>query len=261
MITIYDWFGYELPYPERCRLIREAGFDGVLMWWSEDLGRGRDYRSGPETARKAGLFVENIHAPFALQDDIWRDMLDGEAAENLYLQCVADCAAFEIPTLVIHLPGENLPCTPGGLDRIRRIIDRAERLEVCLAFENLRNLPNLDAVLSLTDSERVGFCYDCGHHYRYYPERDLLAAYGPRIKALHLHDNDGAAMHRLPLDGEIDWRAAMRQIAKTGYSGPTAIEAMNWDYRSFSPAEFLRRAAQNARTLQALRRNSDCDNP
>ncbi len=37
MITIYDWFGYELPKKERYRLIKESGFDGVLMWWSEHL--------------------------------------------------------------------------------------------------------------------------------------------------------------------------------------------------------------------------------
>lgn len=39
MITIYDWFGYELPIKERYQLIKEAGFDGVLLWWSEHLGR------------------------------------------------------------------------------------------------------------------------------------------------------------------------------------------------------------------------------
>ena len=28
VLTIYDWFGYELPVRERYRLIREAGFAG-----------------------------------------------------------------------------------------------------------------------------------------------------------------------------------------------------------------------------------------
>ena len=61
MITIYDWFGYELPPTERYRLIREAGFDGVLLWWSEFRNRG-DYRSGPQIARNAGLVIENIRS-------------------------------------------------------------------------------------------------------------------------------------------------------------------------------------------------------
>ena len=46
MIVIYDWFGYELPIKERYRLIKEAGFDGVLLWWSEYLGRN-NYLRGP----------------------------------------------------------------------------------------------------------------------------------------------------------------------------------------------------------------------
>jgi len=67
MITIYDWFGYELPIKERYRLIKEAGFDGVLLWWSNGFGRDyfgqNEYRNGPQIAREAGLFIENIHAP------------------------------------------------------------------------------------------------------------------------------------------------------------------------------------------------------
>ncbi len=51
MITIYDWFGYELPIKERYQLIKEAGFDGVLLWWSEQLGRN-DYREGPHIVRE-----------------------------------------------------------------------------------------------------------------------------------------------------------------------------------------------------------------
>ena len=36
--VIYDWFGYALPLRERYRLIRAAGFDGVMLWWSNDFG-------------------------------------------------------------------------------------------------------------------------------------------------------------------------------------------------------------------------------
>jgi hypothetical protein len=78
MFAIYDWFGYELPISERYRLIKKAGFDGVLLWWSECLDRN-DYRSGPQIVREAGLSIENIHTPFQVQDNIWLDNLDGEA--------------------------------------------------------------------------------------------------------------------------------------------------------------------------------------
>ncbi|WP_273324185.1 hypothetical protein [Vallitalea guaymasensis] len=50
MITIWDWFEKYMSIKERYRLIKEAGFDGMIMWWSNEFGRdifGKDdYRNG-----------------------------------------------------------------------------------------------------------------------------------------------------------------------------------------------------------------------
>ena len=258
MITIYDWFGYELPIKERYRLIKEAGFDGILLWWSDGFGRDcfglGDYRNGPQIAREAGLFIENIHTPFHAENNLWLDNLNGEDLTDCYLQCVADCAEFEIPTMVVHLPNEDYPINALGLDRIKSIAEKAEQLGVNVAMENIRNLSNLSYVLEQVDSPHIGFCYDCAHHYRRYSDVDLLSMYGSRLMALHLHDNYGKVTHRLPFDGTIDWSTAMKKIAATSYSGATAIEAMNWDYQDISAEEFLKEAFQRAKKLEALRR-------
>lgn len=258
MISIYDWFGYELTIRERYKLIKEAGFDGVLLWWSDGFGRdcfGRnDYRNGPQIARDAGLFIENIHTPVQNQNDLWFDNLDGETLTECYLQCVTDCAEFEIPTMVVHLPDDDHPYNALGLDRIKRIAEKAEQLGVNVALENLRNFTNLSYVLEQEASKRIGFCYDCGHHYRYYPGKDLLSMYGSRLMAMHLHDDGGShKQHRLPFDGSIDWATAMKKVAKTGYTGSTAIEAMNWDYQNLSAKEFLHKAFECAKRLEALK--------
>jgi sugar phosphate isomerase/epimerase len=252
MITIYDWFGYELPIKERYRLIKEAGFDGVLVWWSEYLDRN-DYRNGPQIVREAGLFIENIHTPFQVQNNLWLDNLDGEASAECYLQCVADCAEFEIPTMVVHLPDEDNHYNALGLDRIKRIAEKAEQLGVNVALENLWNLTNLSYVLEQVDSQRIGFCYDCAHHNRYYPGDDLLSMYGSRLRALHLHDNYGNTRHRLPFDGTIDWSTTMKKITETDYSGAIAIEAMNWGYKDLSAEEFLKEAYERAKRLEVLK--------
>ena len=254
MITIYDWFGYELPIKERYRFIKEAGFNGVLLWWSDGFGRGDDYRSGPWEARNAGLFVENIHTPIQNQNDLWLDNLAGEALAELYLKCVADCAAFEIPTMVIHLPEDSNPHNELGLDRMKKIAECAEKLGINVALENVRNFVNLEYVFAHVDSSRVGFCYDSCHHQNYCADRDLLFVYGSRLMALHLHDNGGSNnQHQLPFDGNIDWSAVMKKIADTGYSGATALEPMNWDYTDLSPEKFLQRAFEKAQKLEALR--------
>lgn len=256
MTAIYDWFGYDLPIQERYRLIKAAGFDGVLLWWSEGFGRG-DYRSGAQLAREAGLFIENIHAPLQSENNLWLDSVEGEAVASCYRQCVVDCAQFDIPTMVVHLPDEDHPLTPVGLDRMKRMAEQAERLGVNVALENLWNLPNLRTVLEQVDSPRIGFCYDVGHHYRYYPSEDLLARYGSRMMALHLHDIDEVdgdyAPHRLPFDGTIPWPTAMANLAQTGYAGATAVELMNWGYPHLSPEEFLQAAFAQATRLEALR--------
>ena len=252
MIAVYDWFGYAVPIETRYRLIKEAGFDGVLMWWSGGFGRG-DYRSGPELARKAGLMIENIHCPIQQEHDLWKDALDGETVLECYLRCIADCVRFQIPTMVVHLPGDDCPCTLLGLDRLQRIAEKAEHAGVNVALENLQNIRNLSLALDTVDSPRVGFCYDCCHHVNYCPETDLPARFGSRLMAVHLHDNGGSrAQHQLPFDGHICWPEMMNRISQTGYRGMIALEPMNWDYQNLSIEEFLRRAAQKARALQEL---------
>lgn len=189
MVSIYDWFGYEIPVKERYQLIKGAGFNGVLMWWSDGFGGGGDYRNGPEYARNSGLYIENIHTPVQHANELWFDNLNGEALLDCYLQCISDCSVLEIPTMVLHLPNENNPYNDISLDRIKRIEEKAEKLEINVAMENLRNITNLKYILDHINSKRIGFCYDCCHHYNYFAEVNLLKMYGARMMAMHLHDN------------------------------------------------------------------------
>ncbi|NLJ97013.1 MAG: sugar phosphate isomerase/epimerase [Clostridiales bacterium] len=265
MITIYDWFGYEINIRERYKLIKEAGFDGVLLWWSNGFGRDacgwNDYRNGPRIAREAGLDIENIHTPVQSQNNLWLDNLDGETLTDCYIQCIKNCAEFEIPTMVVHLPDDSYPCNELGLDRLKRIAEKAGWLGVNVALENLRNFANLSYVLGQVDSPHIGFCYDCCHHKNYNSGDDLLSMFGSRMMALHLHDNGGGyGQHQLPFDGMIDWSAIMVDIAETNYSGATALEPMNWDYKDLSAEEFLYKAYNKAKKLEELRfnRRSEC---
>ena len=71
--------------------------------------------------------------------------------------------------------------------------------------------------------------------------------------AIHLHDNGGVrGQHQLPFDGNIDWGLTMKNIAKTGYQGATALEPMNWGYEDFGIEEFLKRAYKKAKRLKEL---------
>lgn len=257
MISIYDWFGYDVSISERYNLIKKAGFDGVMLWWSNGFGRDIDgfneYLKGPDLARKAGLHVENIHAPVENQNKLWEDNLDGSALQACYLKCIEDCSNFEIPTIVIHLPNNDHMCNTLGLGRINEIFEKAEKKNINIAFENMRNLNNLDFIFEKVQSSRIGFCYDAGHHNRHYSDIDLLSKYGSKLKAIHLHDNNGKhAEHGLPFDGSLDWNIIMRNLANQNYQGNVAIEAMNWEYEHLTIEDFLTEAYKRARKLERM---------
>lgn len=261
MIGIYDCFGYGLGYDvsfeERYRLIKKAGFDCVMLWWSDKFGRGIGYQKDAQFARNAGLDIENIHAPVHGQDFLSLDNLDGESVFRDYLQCVIDCFTFSIPTMVIHLPNDKYPINHLGLERLGILISEAEKYDRNIAFENLSNVQNLALVLGTFQSKNVGFCYDSCHHINYAPNDDLLKLYGNRLMALHLQDNGGKRnQHQLPFDGEIDWLTVMRKIALTGYKGATALEPMNWDYENLSIHAFLDIAYQRAKQIDDIRMSS-----
>jgi len=261
MFTIFDYFGYEhITEQNRYKMIRQAGFGGVaLLWWNENGESG--CRKIAELARKADLFIENIHTPFMGVNNIWLDNIEGETYFKNYLKYVGDCAELEIPAMVIHpSEGYNPPTGALGLERMKRIVEAAERKNVNIAFENLQNNENLKLILSEIKSPNAGFCYDSGHQNCRTPNEDLLSEYGSRLMVLHLHDNVGFVtganeedQHILPFDGTIDWIKTMKKIAKTGYSGAIGFETINLGkYNELSAEEFLCFAVERAKKLEAM---------
>lgn len=258
MVTIFDWFGYEVPYEERYRLIKEAGFDGVLLYWGKEFGN-INYKNNPELARRMGLFVENIHTPIENINDLWLDTLNGDEITNHLLQCVHDCHEYEIPTMIVHLTsGENPPkANELCINRIRKIIERAERLCINVALENLRKPEYLGYVFDHIHSNRLGFCFDSGHQNCRSKHTDLLSIYGDKLMALHLHDNDESSdQHRMPFDGNIDWNVVMKKLTDIQYNGPTALEIVNMGYEHIKePSGYLAIAFERAKRLEDLRQH------
>ena len=265
MLCIFNWFKDKLSLTERHRLIRQSGFDGVMLLWSDEYDS--NYRDFPSLSRKAGLIVENIHLPFKNMNHLWEDNLDGEELTKIFLQNIDDCAEHEIPTVVMHSSyGEASPVNEIGLKRFDKLIERAEQRNVNIALENMCEASQLlqtAELLEYCDSPYLGFCFDSGHHNirkSQKPECDLLTRFGHRLKALHLHDNNGITtgkyeddMHLLPFDGNIDWSEIMKKIKDSGYSGAITLEAVNIRYEDISVEEFLCEAYKRAKKLEMLR--------
>ena len=249
--TIVDYFGYDLTPQERMRTIREAGFDGVILLWADYFDA--DYKNFPEYAAKAGLFVENAHAPYRMANSIWTEGEAGETYTDRIIDCICDCSLYGIPTLVMHAINgrEPLPDGPNGLARFERILETAEKNGVDLAIENQGSPTYVDFVFGHICSDRLHFCFDSGHEQYYSPERDLLAEYGAKLRALHLHDNDGTEdAYALPFTGKADWNRLRTRLKEVDYKGAIALETLNKGFEYIKdPVEFLGIALERAKRI------------
>lgn len=249
--TIVDYFGYDLSPTDRMRTIREAGFDGVILLWADYFDA--DFKDFPEYADRVGLFVENTHAPYRGANTLWRDTPSGQSYTDGLVECVEDCGRYGIPTMVMHLANGRLEVgdITVGIERMRRIVARAEDLGVNVAVENTECPQFVAYVLGHISSPRLGFCYDSGHQNCYTPKCDLLGLYGDRLTALHLHDNDGSEdRHLLPFEGTVDWTKLSSKLNALGYGGCIALEAQNGGFEDIAdPIEFLHLALKRAKAI------------
>lgn len=255
-LSIFSWFGFPIPMEERFKLIKAAGFNGVLLWWSDEYAEvDGDKTLHPELARQKGLFIENMHTPIIRNNCLWESGIDGDVLEKRLLGCIDDCKRFEIPTAVVHITHGNNPppYKQIGLDRIKRLVEAAERSNVNIALENLRRPDYLDFVFEHIHSQRLGFCYDSGHENCYTKGTDLLTKYGSKLLALHLHDNDGTGdQHQIPGEGLIDWDTIKKKLFEADYSGAIALEVTNefsHNVENRYPEIFLKRAYEAAQRL------------
>jgi len=231
-LTIFDWFGVVLPMEEKYKLIKQAGFDGVMTWWGDDGNYGDEYKQYPALARAAGLYVENVHTPFDAVNNVWLDNLNGEAYIDNLIKYADELADHEIPTMVVHVSKsyDPPPVSEIGLNRFKRLCEAAERRRINVAIENLKRADYTRAVFENIDSPYLKFCYDTGHNNCNDKNVDYLNLYGDKLAALHLHDNDGTSdLHLAPFTGTANWDLVTQRLKATGYDGAVALEVFCGD--------------------------------
>lgn len=259
-LGICSWFGFKYPFEKRMQLIHNAGFQSVMMWWGEEFSKKNAQEIKPDIARKYGLNIENAHFPFSGIDAIWKDSPDGEKILDNYLSYIGDCKTYAIPTAVMHVTGGDNPPPYGqvGLDRFKRLIDKAEKDGITIALENVWRLEYLDYIFSNIESDKLQFCYDSGHEHCFTSGTDCLAKYGNRLAALHLHDNDGTGdKHMFPFSGTVNWEHIMKKLKDLHYEGTLTLE-IDAEYSNvsneYTAEEYLHEAKNRANKLLSFSR-------
>ena len=177
--------------------------------------------------------------------------------EDTLASCLDDCHTFNIPVAVVHLTEGQNPPDPNdiGLQRMKRLTEKAETLDIEIALENLRYPHYLDFVYECIHSDRLKFCYDSGHENCRSPHIDLLEKYGERLVALHLHDNDGTDDHHiLPFDGTAPCGRIAANLKRLKYTCDLTLEIdkFHGNNPAYTAHEFLEDGMSRARRLKKM---------
>ncbi len=255
-LGIYVWFGYVLPMKEKLKLIRDTGFNSVMIWWGDEfIDIDGDKYHHPDLVRFYDLYLENFHLPFEKINSIWEDNINGIDVKEMIIKSIKDASTYEVPTVVLHLSeGSNPPpINKIGLKRLYEIIDFAEKYNVNVALENLRKPERLLDVFKEINSDKLCFCYDSGHDNCYNGNIDILNDLGHKLVALHLHDNDGTDdLHRIPGEGVIDWNLVLEKLRRINFNGIFSLEvsqAYPHPKPYETPERFLKKAYDSVKKL------------
>lgn len=234
-------------YLRSIELLKEAGFDGydfalfANMPVRGTVFHGPDYLLYAKRLRaeadKLGLTCNQIHAPFY-----------GYCTEGLTRAefGVLLLRAFEIASVlgakfcIVH-PERDFSPEENAEKLYLPLLPYAKKYGVTVALENLWNFrggkfvpcacstaENYLRHLDLLDPAYFVACIDIGHAELLgdcVSAAGLIRALGSRLRALHVHDNDGQDdSHRMPYCGKIAWDGVAEALKETGYGGDLTFE-------------------------------------
>ena len=214
--------GFEYSIKEQIRIFRLAGFEGYFVNWDRSL----DIKDIKAYGDSLGMIFQSIHAPFGKVASMWEQTEKTEMAIDEHLCCLRDCAANDVPIMVVHafIGFDKHEPTEFGIENFRIVVEEAQKLGVKIAFENVEGEEYLAAVMeAFKDYDCVGFCWDTGHEMCYNHSKDMMALYGDRLLCTHINDNLGIRdyngkiidqddLHLLPFDGIADWQDIVHRL-------------------------------------------------
>jgi sugar phosphate isomerase/epimerase len=140
----------------------------------------------------------------------------------------------------------------GNLESLERLLQDGKECGVGLMIENLPGDYNSVSQLGelLDPLPELGLHLDIGHANLQVPANtteEILAAYGERLKHVHLHDNRGGHndLH-LPLGtGTVDVRRAIEALVRCEYDGTITLEVFTPDKHHLTYSRDVLRSVWN----------------
>ncbi len=173
---------------------------------------------------------------------------------TIYKNVFSFAAAWHMEYVVVHtneaFDGDKVTLRQLVKSRLKEILALAATYHVQVLIENV-GLYNKHSLLYdqpeflelLTDLPEADALFDVGHaHINGWNLPEIVHALGNRLKACHLHDNQGALDEHLPIgEGNIEWKPFFESIQA---SAPTAT--MVFEYANTN----IKNALHNITTVQ-----------
>jgi sugar phosphate isomerase/epimerase len=254
---------YGLCAPEELAPAQAAGVEQVELWLAEPHLPWRN-PAACEALRtrlaNLGLRAGSVHLPFypsvpALLEhgEKW-SLIDPDPARRAEAlagtrEGMIAAAALGADHAVLHLGwqrdhwGEQEHAW--AREAVHKLLAEPPAAGVCLCVENIissgTRVASLLALLDDVDPDgQAGICLDLGHAHVDGGVLAELEAAAPRLRHLHLHDNDGSQdRHLAPGLGTIPWPEVLTRLAASGFEGAGALEVRDTSKGARPAAEVL----------------------
>ncbi len=234
-------------HPGLLELASRAGAEAVEIFAAR---QHFDYTSREHITELAEWFSENAIAPFSIHAPLFPDREMGRAgapavnvihpekarridAMDEIKRALETAEHIHFKNLVVHLGEKTDTWSQRTLEYAETALEHlgafARPLGVRVLVENLLNEPttpeHLMLILEMGHLDDAGICLDLGHSHITEGVAHALAAMGPRIASVHVHDNHGLKdEHLWPGEGTIDWPATMKALKALPESPALVLE-------------------------------------
>ncbi len=212
-----------------------------------------------------GIVCNQSHAPFPMDCKAIRDSV------KRAIECTAEAGG---KICVVHPDNDKGP--EENAIMYREFVEFSKDYGVKIATENMWNWDPEENIASfaacatpesfcqhvdIVGSEYMTACLDIGHAEMKGNNTsavEMIRALGPRISALHIHDNDKwHDNHALPLSLQIDYVPILKALREIGYNGYFTLEAYRYIRRFAADNIFkgVRVLAASARKLADMYEN------
>lgn len=208
-------------------------------------------------AAEAGIRISQMHMPYPAYLPAGKQEVNAYLWKEMAPKSMEVCRYLECPYIVVHgfKLAKYLGSEAAEWEKMEEFLEylapMAKEYGITMCIENLydglgghliegpccdadKAAERIDRMNGKYGAEVLGFCFDTGHaNLTGLDFEKFLRKLGPRLKVLHIHDNDGIRdLHQIPFTftrsrenrPSTDWEGFVRGLREAGYRGTLSFE-------------------------------------